>query len=301
MKFHQLLFTLVIFNLCQADEPIGKDILLIINYNHPHYDSIPFLQELYQPYFPNIVFTGPGNHSQVESCDHENGYYAYKALAPIMKKHPDYAGYLWINDDCVINPWNFTRLDTTKIWCVVPSGALKLEPNATQGWGWWQKQVGYQNTKNAYDKLSEKHKATLTKSCGEHAILVGLVEVAYIPAKYRQDAIELATLFAHEHSFIEIAFATICACLDEKENWELLNGRWQYGDPNPLATYTKQLDYLHPVKFSAQSNQDFIRAQFINKGKNEFNAIVPTAKLHNNVDTFIGLPRTHWHRYSSDY
>lgn len=249
-----------------SHHPIGKDILLIVNYNHPYYESIPFLKDLYHPYFPHIIFSGPKTfshhiHPQVELCDHDRGYYAYKALAPIMKKYPNYAGYLWINDDCVINPWNFARFDTTKIWCL-PNNVVKLAPSERKGWVWWQKAIGYQAIKKVYAKLSPKHRATLLKSCGQNAISAGAAEVVYIPAKHKVDVIKLCELFAHENSFIEIAFPTLCCCLDEKKNWEILDGLWLEGDPHTIIKYTKKIDYFHPIKFSLKNNQKFIRTQF---------------------------------------
>jgi hypothetical protein len=35
-----------------------KNTLLIINFNHPFYNSIPFLEQIYGKEFPNIVFYG---------------------------------------------------------------------------------------------------------------------------------------------------------------------------------------------------------------------------------------------------
>ena len=99
-----------------ALESFGQDILLIINHNHPHYDQIDIINEIYAPYFPHIIFYGPQHDSRVEYCDHCRGWYSYKSIAQAIKKYPGYHGYLWVHDDAIINPWNFERFHNDTIW-----------------------------------------------------------------------------------------------------------------------------------------------------------------------------------------
>jgi len=256
-----ILSLLINYNVINASQKIGADILLVINYNHAHYNSIPFLKELYSPYFPNIVFVGPKLHPEVEFCDHDRGYYGYKSIAQIMIKYPHYQGYLWVHDDCVINPWNFQRFDQSKIWFNNP-GIAQLDPAGLTKWVWWRKAIGYQAIKNVYDKLSQKHKDALRANCGENRVFWGYSDIVYIPTKYASDIIGLCALLNREHSFLEIALPTLCGCLDNKKNWEMLSGLALWNRENPKVMYSQKLDYLHPMKFSNQDYQNFIREQF---------------------------------------
>ena len=104
-----LIFT--IFNLIANEHPqekpiLGQDILLIINYNHLHYESIDFLKNFYSPYFPHIVIYGPSL-DEIDFCDHDTALFSYKTIAHAMHKYPGYAGYLFIHDDVMMNPKNF--------------------------------------------------------------------------------------------------------------------------------------------------------------------------------------------------
>src|SRR5256885_9039524 len=81
----------------------ADDILLIINYNHAWYDSIPFLKKVYGEFFPHIVIYGPKEAPGVELCEHYKGWYSYKAIAHAMKKNQGYKGYLFLHDDCFLN------------------------------------------------------------------------------------------------------------------------------------------------------------------------------------------------------
>lgn len=103
------------------DLPYGNDILLILNYpcdsTENHYSSVDFLRNLYKPWFPNIIFYGPIESIDVNTFDYpHNGYFFHKSVADAMRRYPNFNGYLYAADDCVLNCWNFTRFDKTKLW-----------------------------------------------------------------------------------------------------------------------------------------------------------------------------------------
>lgn len=84
-----------------------KDVLHIVNFNWPFYNITPAFLDIYKPNFPNIAFYGP-NVSQdlagiVREVNTTNGFVGYKTLVQAMHDFPDYAGYLYTNDDVVLN------------------------------------------------------------------------------------------------------------------------------------------------------------------------------------------------------
>jgi hypothetical protein len=84
-----------------------SDILLIINYNNPHYQSIDFLKEIYSPVFTNIIFYGEASHPEVHLISHHKGWWGHEVLKDAMIRYPGYSGYLCLQDDCFLNYWNF--------------------------------------------------------------------------------------------------------------------------------------------------------------------------------------------------
>jgi len=261
-KFILLLSSLLAHMQSNGSQPL-TDVLLIINYNHPHYSTIPFFKEIYGPYFPNIIFTGSQPHPEIEYCEHREGFYCYKSLVQIVQKYPNFAGYLFVHDDCVINPWNFARFNKSKIWSCAPQGPAKLAPDGIKNWNWWDMPIGYQAIKNVYDKLNAQHKTILIKNCGENAVMWGYADIVYLPSRFNKDIIELCSLMAQEQSFLEIAIPTLCSCLDEKTNWEYFNGINLSGDRQSTKDkYAKNIDFLHSVKLSSPDLQHFIRTHF---------------------------------------
>ena len=244
-----------------ADE-FGKDILLIINYNTAHYGSIDFLKELYSPYFPNIVFTGPQHHPQVEYCEHRSGWFSHKVFAQIMQKYPNYTGYLYVHDDCILNPWNFTRFDKNKIWFKKSWFARFGTPDMNQ---WWfpNPEVGANAIKRAYDNFPQKYKDTLAQTCGQsNTILWAYSDIGYIPARFKDDVIILTEILVKSKTFLEIALPTMCGALDNMANWNYLNGIELWHGENPHPYYNKTIDYIHPMKLSNMGHREFLKHQF---------------------------------------
>jgi len=171
-----ILFFLILIALKNsAAKPFGDDVLLIVNYNFPHYESIDFLKSIYNPCFPHIVFYGAKDHPDVIQLDTYRGWYAYAVILDAMQRFPEYQGYLCIHDDCVLNFWNLYRFDKYKIWADGYGRAdLAKAKNAIHGWGWWPKSCGYDAVKQVYDKLPEKYIENLSHNYGDYSVCWGV-------------------------------------------------------------------------------------------------------------------------------
>jgi hypothetical protein len=229
--------------------------LLIVNYNHPFYDSIPFLKQLYGKEFPHIVFYGEKPLKDVETVQHHQGWYGQRVLEHAMRTWPHYAGYLMINDDCLINYWNFHRFDQKKIW-LVSSEHVKLEENSTTG-GWWQSPCGFEASTRAFRSMSSRQRMALERHVGPHTFTVGMADVVYIPHRYRSRFLKLCPAF--NEVFLEIGVQTMCATLAPPSRCEKLRATFLWGDDRKKyqEAYSPEIDFLHPVKFSDPACQRF--------------------------------------------
>jgi hypothetical protein len=66
-----------------------EDILLIIVYHFPFYESIPLLESFYQDAFKNIVICGPKaySHHYVMVVDLGTGYYGYQCAGEAIRRY----------------------------------------------------------------------------------------------------------------------------------------------------------------------------------------------------------------------
>lgn len=266
MKKHSYLYVLMLLlSFMSVKSESNDDILLIVNYNFAYYDSIEFLREIYSPYFPHIVFCGPKKDSRVEYIDHQKGYFGYKSISHVMKKYPDFAGYFYINDDSVINCWNLRRLDKTKIWFrkmsinTVGSHLLKST------WIWWRTKWGLSALNKAQHSLPEMYKEALYKNMGKNKAAGAASDLVYFPARLKDDVIFLADHYAKYSLFLEIAIPMICCTLSSYEDIEILRGLYLWGNDrkNLFKKYSRELDFIHPIKLSKQENREFVCKQYV--------------------------------------
>jgi hypothetical protein len=245
---------------------LGDDILLIVNYHFPFYESMDLLKKIYSPYFPHIVFYGPQEYPGVEVCDHYQGWFSYKDIGMAMQKYPGYAGYLWINDDLIINPKNFERFNKKNVWmCPFRSLDLTRGMNAVDDWPWWQADAGYPVMQQVYDKLDSQTLALLTHNLGPNKVAIAYSDIAYIPAQCVQACIQLCMLYAQHRVFLEIALPTICMSLIAINRVEYINGKplWYNGERNHACDYLNvSVDYVHPIKLSNPTFYTFIERYF---------------------------------------
>lgn len=259
-----------------------KNILLVIQYNHPFYQSIPFIKELYGPYFPNIVFYGEKKDSGVTAIKTTVGVYLPRVMSDVFSKFPNFEGYIFLQDDCLMNLWNFSRLDKQKLWLAVsryPDGQpelpaswspgfdraraiegffhAKLDGSVCESWGWWKTKHGLHPLRKAMKKLPKKLKSQLKKNIGAGNVISIWSDMFYVPGKYRKKMHLLSTLFSDV--FYEISVPMMFACLDDMSNWEYLRMHWGAPQDN-FVVYRNDVDWIHPIKFSSLEMREFAKS-----------------------------------------
>lgn len=250
-----------------------KDVLLIINYNHPHYESVPLIKKMYGPYFENIVFYGPSKAEGIHDLPTYLGFFSYTCIADAMRRYPTMQGYLFLMDDCILNPQLLAQHDVTKIWypkfhfmydSFGNAINLKKKEDAFPDWKWWQGPWGYKPTLVAYNQVSKKYKNMLIQNWGKYCVVGAYSDIAYIPQQYRSSFIELSDIFASNQVFLEIALPTIVACLCPKQEWLWLEGQGiDYVLTDKAFTqYNPDAIYNHPIKLSYASNRAALETIF---------------------------------------
>lgn len=271
-------------NLGQNQDNIYKqrfsDVLLVVNFNHPHYANIGFLRDLYSPAFDNIVFYGEREHSDVYNLPTTTGYYLSGVIQDVLNRFPNYRGYLFLQDDCALNFWNYVSYDLEKIWFAVKFNDGKYQNNKFYdiknvngshvglggGWGHWVLPWGFKAAWAARARMNASDLRFLQINIGQNNIPCMMCEVFYIPHRFKNDALRLSSVL--QNVFCEIAIPTMLCCLDSMSNWEQLNmlGGENIGSQgmssSKLQPYPINVSWIHPIKFSQQHNRDGIMEVF---------------------------------------
>ncbi|MGC2310563.1 MAG: hypothetical protein WA432_03020 [Candidatus Babeliaceae bacterium] len=248
------------------------NILLVINFNHPYYKNIDFIKELYVPFFSNIVFYGESSHPQVTAVPTHMGYLLAYVVHDVLIKYPSYDGYLFLEDDCILNVWNCLSLNLDKIWlpgfsnkvnevCLENSSFIaNLKDGTNANTWWWRAEWGIGPTKKAFSPLSAHDLEMIEKNAGKNNAVGAMADMFYIPGRFSNDVVRLADVF--KDVFVEIAIPCILCCLDLKENWERTSILWGVADSIVQSHWPMLFICVHPLKLSLQKNRNLIRKVF---------------------------------------
>lgn len=240
------------------------DILLIIVFNKPHYESIPFVELIYRPFFPNMLFCGPTfpdkqifpylfrngtilNRSFITYKKtpegHSPGSFNYECTMKAIQMQYHVQGYLTICDDMLVWLHHLHKFPKAVVWFLpeksIRIGELKTLRECRLGmcdffphWNWWE---DYQEA--TFDVLRYMKQAQYNSSLMYHCYnqLVRLngaefrpngaySDIYYIPHRLANDFAVLSGAFLRFKVFLEIAVPTILRCIEPPENVQTLEG-----------------------------------------------------------------------------
>ena len=246
------------------------DILLMVVFNNPHYEVIPYIETLYRPFFPNILYCGPSDIDTKRypglskfafsfisyglKRDHTPGAFNYRCTAMALQMGYEVEGVLAAADDLLIlvptlshlirNAVLFQPLNVTHICDISRLLECKHDKcNVPATWFWW-KPYKAQTTAALKEIENGKNSSAIIRTCYERLLSgngaanranAAFSDMFYIPSKLSQAYVELADVFLRHDVFLEIAVATIIRCMPESAGIQPLLGEvlWkeQRNDP----------------------------------------------------------------------
>ena len=263
-----------------------KDVLLVITFNFPLYQSMPLLFSMYSKAFPNIYVCGPSDSKEnnsslagdaINRLPIHKGYYAYECVSEAAARYKNYSGYLMLMDDVLLNFWTLRDFDFTRLWegPKQPVEIGRFSPPSK--WYWWQSRWGKNNCQRAFNEINQFFKdspetaimakemlSTLRRNGkGVSRCFRGRSDIFYVPRKHITRFSLLSSIFRKHEVFLEIAVPTIFRLLDKTENFEELQGYYLPGrvGEEPVkdgryfwTLYNEELNFLHPLKLHYGAN-----------------------------------------------
>lgn len=239
-----------------------KDVLLIVNFNHPTYDSIAPYLSIYAPYFPNIAFYGPKVpthlHSIVTEVPYDKGFTGYRAIADAVRKYPDYAGYLYTNDDTALNVFQLAQLDLDKVWKRVPDPSEvhdRAKP-APSDWYWWGKpEIGHLWDDPSALSVKQKQQIALFSGTVGPVDISAQCDFTYVPGRLSAALARLLNKFVEHKVHLEMAVGLALVAVETTEAWEKRWREvylWEDADRAGWRGFLKEgVGMVHPVKLTA--------------------------------------------------
>ena len=225
---------------------------------------------MYEGVFGRVVTCGPKPSSFNKNFkpdiifEVESGHFSYECLGIAMDTFPGYRGYVYGNDDMIINWWNFRNLDLNKIW--QGSRIVDFRQDAygspIRNWIWWKTEMGLSACQNFYTDLLRLGNASLidhyTRNgkgrprCGK-----GWTDFFYVPAALAPQFRQLSTIAYKNKLYLEIAVHNILRCLDLESNFIVLDGVYlpdigikECDEVTFWKFYNSRHAFIHPFKLN---------------------------------------------------
>ena len=249
-----------------SQNKVFKDILLIINYNKKGFLQLNhYIENLYNKYFPNIIFIYPSeiNGHNIISCKESyNGSYSYICFKKIYNKYPNYKGYLYINDDLFLKVWEISNFNFSIPWISRVHPIYKT---------WYHYSQCYSLYK-IFDQNNE-WKNNLIKFNGLFEVLSGMSDFYYLPNYYASKIIDIFVKFYKSKIFLECAIPNsfgillavkyqilIIGALWEDQRKKIIN--YLYSKSNQVA--------IHPIKLSSEISRKKLLQYIFFVNSNEY-------------------------------
>lgn len=185
--------------------------------------------------------------------------YLYKDLPTIFKKFPSAEGFLFLQDDTVLNYWNLLQADKNKLWItdkVFKSWTI-VKPEGQDNWFTKQAEMVKKTVSSMSVHFQVSYKETITS---ENILAVCNSEVFYIPQRLISDFIDLVSLVGDLQIHQKVAIPMFFMAMDSNQNYDQVLNTMIYETEIPKNStnfYSAEVPAIRP--WSISSEQEFIK------------------------------------------
>ncbi|XVF75785.1 hypothetical protein PTKIN_Ptkin13bG0214800 [Pterospermum kingtungense] len=186
----------------------------------------------------------------------------YKQLPKIFDRFSSADGFLFLEDDTILNYWNLLQADKTKLW-IADKVSMSWTTASTSGNSdWYSKQADMVKevvrTMPVHFQVNYKE---VVKS--DQSPTICSSEIFYIPRHFISDFVDLVNLVGHLEIHQKVAIPMFFLSMDSPQNFDSVLSTMVYKQEQPSNNnsssthYSAQAPAVHPWKVS--SEQEFIK------------------------------------------
>ena len=258
-------------------------IALVILFNHDFYNVIPYLELMYRPFFPQIIYCMPSNNMQEErkflrfnvtiiyyqSKTRYPGGTNYLCVYHVQKLNLSAKGYLFVADDVLLSLSFIKRLPLSLPATVhnLPLACnMRAPAPACKGWVHFSLSA---KKMRSFDQHYRTQPSSLPCECMkrirnmtglEEPFVYDFSDIYYIPKRYMFNASNLLKAFYDFEVFLEVAVPNVLACLTSPKLPIQINGYADWSSQRnmfykwvPKVT-SEEMEFVHPAKLSMIHN-----------------------------------------------
>ncbi|XP_030926134.1 probable glycosyltransferase STELLO1 [Quercus lobata] len=205
-----------------------------------------------------IIFSGARNPDlAVEQGQWEQ---LYKHLPKIFDRYTSAEGFLFLQDDTILNYWNLLQADRSKLWIAnkVSKSWTTVSTNGNSDWFSKQADMVKKVVSMMQAHFQVNYKESITDS---QSIAIYSSEVFYIPRRFVADFVELVNLVGGLEIHQKVAIPMFFVSMDSPQNFDPVLSSMIYKQKPPTnnssTLYSAQATAVHP--WNVSSEQDFIK------------------------------------------
>ncbi|CAL1352475.1 unnamed protein product [Linum trigynum] len=187
----------------------------------------------------------------------------YKLLPKLFSRFSSAEGFLFLQDDTILNYWNLHQADKTKLW--ITDKVSDSWSNVAPDGDWLTKQAGV--VKKVVDSMPAHFQVNYKEAVKtENSMVLCSSEIFYIPRQFVSDFVDLVSLVRdvgpvdgmemHQKVAIPMFFLSV----DSPQNFDPILNTMVYKQtppPSNSTLYSAQAPAVHP--WSVSSEQEFIK------------------------------------------
>ncbi|OIW06401.1 hypothetical protein TanjilG_16813 [Lupinus angustifolius] len=185
---------------------------------------------------------------------------AYKYLPKIFDQFSSAEGFLFLQDNTILNYWNLLHADKTKLWIMnkVPeSWSSVLTSDKSDRWLSQQASM----VQKVVSMMPAHYQVNYKETNGnDKNLLICTSEVFYVPRRFISDFVELVNLVGNLDIHQKVAIPMVFVSMDSPQNFDAVLDTTIYKQNPPTnasTLYSAKVAAVHPLNVS--SEQDFIK------------------------------------------
>lgn len=222
------------------------------------------------------------------------GYFAYECAIRAIEMNYGVSGYIVLSDDVLLNFWNNDNFNPGEVWASYPfqsnltfdiSDPNFLNSTDATNWRWWKSKYGVSAANKALSTIYDSGNIAVNPELGlftknreifgwnSSTVMRGASDLFYLPSSKQDVFYEVATILRKFGVFLEIALPLLISGLSTPKTHIVLPGTYLWYRPNerenPLATFSENISFIHPVKPSSMIKDMSLRMEYCSKYVNK--------------------------------
>lgn len=224
-----------------------------------------FIKQIYKNYFSNIIFIKDKfenlrRNDTIECRESQKGFYIYMCFRNVLNKYPNMKGYLFIDDDNFVKPWELENLDLKIPWMNRIKNHFNVSKSVSplKNSSFWKRLNNTWVNTNIILNKNKTLKHNYTKFFGSSHVVNVLVDAIYIPNTIINQFCDMVEIMYESRIFLQTAIPTVLGIMLLKKI-HILTSIFLWGKERNLIidylTKSYSIIGIHPIKFTNKYNQ----------------------------------------------